>query len=279
MENAFIQNRTTKSDQLSKLREVLRGSAKKLLPESTIKTIDDAWADLEKAFGDVERVMNYRKKAIMNFGSLPQHNSKGGYKAQVEWYLQLEGLVRGMQELGRKDPKLALEAFSPSTIKIILRMFPHNLQNKLVECPGWGDPQLEAIIEMIVKFRSKSQDLQKLNDDNTCSVGGDCGEDYQLHQADSEFDPGDDYDDTGQDEDSCEEGLEDNNTDESENEEKTSREDFGNDSNEETSDCEEERITVAMENISFVSPVCSVDADLHYREEDEESNCPTTHFA
>ena len=136
VEKAFIQNRTSKSDQLSKLREILRGNAKKLVPESMIKTIDEAWADLEKAFGDVERVMNYRKKALMNLGSLPQHNSKGGYKAQVEWYLQLEVLLRGIQELGRKDPRLASEAFSPATIKIILRLFPHNLQNKLVECPG-----------------------------------------------------------------------------------------------------------------------------------------------
>ena len=175
VEKAFIQNRTTKSDQLSKLREVLRGNAKKLVPESMIKTIDEAWADLEKAFGDVERVMNYRKQALMKLGNLPQHNSKGGYKAQVEWYLQLEVILRGLQELGRKDPKMAMEAFSPSTMKVIFRLFPHNLQVRLTECSGWGEAQLEGILDMIIKFRSKSQDLQKVNEDPSTGAAGGSG--------------------------------------------------------------------------------------------------------
>ena len=47
---AFVQNRVAKDDKLVKLREVLKGHAKKLVPFSMTASIDDAWITLDKAF-------------------------------------------------------------------------------------------------------------------------------------------------------------------------------------------------------------------------------------
>ena len=49
VEKAFVQNRTTKADQLEKLRESLQGYAKKLIPENSTKTVEQAWEILKKA--------------------------------------------------------------------------------------------------------------------------------------------------------------------------------------------------------------------------------------
>ena len=171
---AFDQNRTSKSDQLDKLRECLRGHAKKIVPDSMTKTIEEAWADLEKAFGDADRVMTHRKEALVKLGKLPKFNAKGGYKAQVEWYLQLEALIRGIMELGRKDHEMSLEAWSSQTVKSVFNLFPNLLVNELVECPGYGEDQLGAIFEKITKFRVKAQKMQKYSD-STSSTSGDTG--------------------------------------------------------------------------------------------------------
>ena len=54
---AFVQNRVAKDDKLVKLREVLKGHAKKLVPFSMTASIDDAWITLDKAFGDPSKLM------------------------------------------------------------------------------------------------------------------------------------------------------------------------------------------------------------------------------
>ena len=48
VKDAFVQNRTQKKDKLAKLREVLRGHAKALVPFSMTNSIDDAWDALDK---------------------------------------------------------------------------------------------------------------------------------------------------------------------------------------------------------------------------------------
>ena len=52
IEEAFVQNRVSKSTKLKKLREVLTGQAKKLVPESLVGDIEKAWDVLDKAFGN-----------------------------------------------------------------------------------------------------------------------------------------------------------------------------------------------------------------------------------
>ena len=54
IDKAFVKNKVTKSDKVKKLRECLRGYAKKLVPES-LKDIDVAYESLNQAYGDPAR--------------------------------------------------------------------------------------------------------------------------------------------------------------------------------------------------------------------------------
>ena len=83
----------------------MRGQAKRLVPDTTVTTIEQAWEVLEDAFGDAIRVMRQTKKAFHKLGALPK-----GYKAKVEWCL-----IAGILDLGRQTSKLEKEAFSDST--------------------------------------------------------------------------------------------------------------------------------------------------------------------
>ena len=157
LEKAFVQNRVTKSDKVDKLREVLRGHAKKLVPQSTVNDIDEAMEILNKAFGDPVRLMTYRKDSLLKLGFLPRENAKGGVKTQVEWYLEVESLLKNIIDLGKKSSELDREAFSGSSMNNIMRMFPSNLQRKLDECPGDGSDRVEAMLKKIAGFRSTAQ--------------------------------------------------------------------------------------------------------------------------
>ena len=102
VEEAFVQNRVSKSTKLKKLREVLTGQAKKLVPESLVGDIEKAWDVLDKAFGNPRRLMNYKKEALFRLGKLP---SRGGRKAQVAWYLEVESLVKDILSLVRNQAR------------------------------------------------------------------------------------------------------------------------------------------------------------------------------
>ena len=172
VEKAFIQNRVTKSDKIEKLREVLKGHAKKLVPESTIGDIDEAWAILEKAFGGADRLMESRKRALLKLGTLPRESARGGLKTQLEWFLEAESLIRKIIDLGNKSNEMAMEAFSPTSIKLIQRMFPGYLQIKLVHCPGTGCAKIQAMLEKIAKFRTDAQDRQLIAEVATVPTHG-----------------------------------------------------------------------------------------------------------
>ena len=57
-------------DQTGKLREILHGYPKNLVPRS-MENIDDAFKMLEQIYGDPARVMAARKKKLSNLGNLP----------------------------------------------------------------------------------------------------------------------------------------------------------------------------------------------------------------
>ena len=166
IEKAFVKNRVAKCDKLEKLHEVLKGYAKKLVPKSLTGDIDEAWKVLDKAFGNPMRLMNYRKEALLKLGFLPKPNGKGGLKAQVEWYLEVESLVQNIIDLGKKSSKLEREAFSDSTIKSIKKMFPMSLGDKLNKCTGDGSEEMEAILKKITDFRLRAQENQLVYDES-----------------------------------------------------------------------------------------------------------------
>ena len=158
---AFVQNRVAKDDKLVKLREVLKGHAKKLVPFSMTASIDDAWITLDKAFGDPSKLMQNRKSALAKLGMLPKRNGKGGYKAIVEWYLELEAIIKSIQSMGDKDIDMQGEAFSQSSFIAIRKMFPPRENLKLSNIPGHYNSELmDAYLEKIAVFRNEAQRLQ-----------------------------------------------------------------------------------------------------------------------
>ena len=164
IERAFVKNRVAKDDKLGKLREVLKGHAKNLVPENYTDDIDKAWDILNKSFGNPMRLLNYKKDTLLKLGPLPKLNRKGGVRAQVEWYVQVECLVKDIIYLGGKSTKLEREAFSDSTINGIKKLFPLALGEILNQCSGDGSDKMEAILQKITEFRITAQEAQFVYD-------------------------------------------------------------------------------------------------------------------
>ena len=174
IERAFVQNRISRSDKVSKLRECLRGHAKRLIPESITNDIDKAWEALDKAFGKPARLMRHRKEALDKLGCLSKENAKSE-KYRVEWYLELEGLLQSIIDLGRKSDEMFLEAFSPTMLDKICSMFPSNLGCKLSRCDGSGENKLVNMMKKISEFRSDAQDWQLIREANP-TAGATCNQ-------------------------------------------------------------------------------------------------------
>ena len=83
-------------------REVLRSGTKRLVPFSMTNTINDAWKALKSALGDPSKLMQNRNDYHLELRIFPIENAKGGLKAKVEWYLELEVILKSIKELGNK---------------------------------------------------------------------------------------------------------------------------------------------------------------------------------
>ena len=158
-----------------------------MVPESITANIDEAWEALNKAFGEPDRLMDHRKEALVKLGPLPKDNARGGLKAKVEWYLQLEALLKSILDLGRKSLDLGMEAFSKSSINNIFKLFPAAVGNKLMRCPGRGEERLENILQKISEIRKEAQDWQLATGSNTCGGGTSGAGGYGSSDGDGKF--------------------------------------------------------------------------------------------
>ena len=170
VEKAFETNRVIMSDRVSKLRSCLRGNALSLVPESSVKSISDAWTALEAAYGAPERLMRSKKEAISKLGLIPKENSGKGqpnFKNQITWVLQLESLISEIIVLGSKSVELGREAFSPSHINFIIGLFrgANSKMLQLAQCTGSGVTQLNEILTKIASMRSDAQKLLNITQD------------------------------------------------------------------------------------------------------------------
>ena len=199
VEKAFVQNRVARSDKLDKLREVLKGHAKKLVPQSITNNIDEAWDILSKAFGDPIRLMKFRKDSLLKLGTLPKENARGGAKGQVMWYLEAEALIQNILDLGMKSPDLGMEAFSTSTIHTILRLFPSHILTKLSNCPGIGSDKVSAMLKKISKLRADAQTRQLVMESATTQGVVNVGANQCLHAGGQAADDDTDFYDDGYD--------------------------------------------------------------------------------
>ena len=107
MLKGFAQNRVTQADKLAKLRECLFGEAKRLVPLSISSSVTEALKVLDKAYGDPIRLFRFRKEHFLKLGKQPKNNDKGGYRALVEWYRDVEVSMESLLALAVKDETCA----------------------------------------------------------------------------------------------------------------------------------------------------------------------------
>ena len=67
IEKRFKTNRTSRDEQIIKLRDCLKGYARKLIPDSNVTDIKEAWRILNQAFGNPLRIIKQRKEAFYLF--------------------------------------------------------------------------------------------------------------------------------------------------------------------------------------------------------------------
>ena len=174
MELAFLKNRVPRDERLDKLREHLRSKALALVPEST-KDISAAYSVLKEAFGDPARVLDHKLKTLDDLGPFPSDRvGRGlpGYGKQVDWLLQVEGIIRDIIELGEEYVELDRDAFSTATLKKILERFPEKVVARFNRLKGDGKAKLKGFQTQLAERRSEVQGL-----DNTYggAVGGSVG--------------------------------------------------------------------------------------------------------
>ena len=161
----FAQNRVTQADKLAKLRECLFGEAKRLVPHSISSSVTEALKVLDKAYGDPIRLFRFRKEHFLKLGKQPKNNDKGGYRALVEWYRDVEVSMESLLALAVKDETCAETLFSPPEMNSYLRMFDKAEFEKLGKCEGRGEARFRKWLVKIAKFREEAQSYALIMED------------------------------------------------------------------------------------------------------------------
>ena len=152
----------------------MKGYAKKIVPESITMDFEEAMDILQKTFGDPIKLMKYRTGLLAKLGDLPRENNKKGFKGIVEWYIEIESLMRNMLVLGRQDTQLGMIIFQPLFISKVYNKFPTSIMNKIIGCEGTADVHFENVLYKITKWRESAQKvlLAKEADDSHDDQGG-----------------------------------------------------------------------------------------------------------
>ena len=86
----------------TKTKELLQGNAKHNIPDS-MENIDNIYKALDRAFGDPTNLLNYKKKSLSKVSAFPSYDTKGGHKVVVEWSLNLETQLQGLEQANSND--------------------------------------------------------------------------------------------------------------------------------------------------------------------------------
>ena len=159
MEVRFRENKVKKKEQVSKLRECIKGAALARVPDG-VKDIQEAFNRLNEAFGNPSKVMNYNLKALEDLGSMPSEKLPNGqlsYAKKIEWLLKLEVILGKIIDLSERSSKLAHEAFSSSTYRKLWARFPTQVLDKLVKVPGEDGVRMQGILDKIKEMRQHAQ--------------------------------------------------------------------------------------------------------------------------
>ena len=169
IEKGFITNRISREEQIIKLRECLKGYARKLVPDSNVTEIKEAWRILKQAFGNPIKIINHRKDALMKLCVKPK--ALANLNTEIAWYIDLTTLLREIINLGVKNPEYSELIFSNQFAMEIRQLFPHGrLKDKLRKCGGGGQTHLENMLERMNNWLKNAQINQQENDINDTSV-------------------------------------------------------------------------------------------------------------
>ena len=87
-------------------------------------------------------------------------------RCQMEWITRLEVILNGILKLGEGSDQLDRDAFGSRTIVNILKLFPFQMQDELVEemrpAKEDGKDKLYLIIKYLKDLRQKRQEMQKI---------------------------------------------------------------------------------------------------------------------
>ena len=156
IEKGFVTNRTSKDEQIIKLRECLKGYARKLVPDSNVTDIKEAWRILKLAFGDPTKIIQQRTEALLKLGGKPK--STPNLNTEIGWYIDLTTFLREIIDLGIKNPDYSEQIFANKFAMQIRMMFPYGkLRDELRKCRGEGQSHLENMLELMNEWLETAQ--------------------------------------------------------------------------------------------------------------------------
>ena len=166
--NCFRVNRVRLDDQVSCLRENLRGEALSLIPV-TMVNIEDSFKTLSTVYGDPSRVMKSRKAKINSMGSfikLASVKTGIGVQSQIQWLIKLENCMQDMFDLAETSSDMDREVFNQSTFNSIMKLFPLEVHMKMADEIGDIKELTTALFNYVVNKKEVLQKTLKTLDQN-----------------------------------------------------------------------------------------------------------------
>ena len=145
LKDCFVVLYRVTKNQVSKLRENLRGYAKSLIPAS-ITEITAALDILEKACGDRMQVVTHRVTNLFKVGPWPTEGSKDCYSMQIKWVVNVQTLLQEIIDLANTDTVLAGIIYNKEKVAQILKIFPPFIVDKLAKLSGFDEAMCKQII-------------------------------------------------------------------------------------------------------------------------------------
>ena len=156
---AAKQNRTSTRNQITKLRENLRGYAKTLVPTS-ISDISKGLDILEHACGDSMKVVTHRVNNLLKVGPWPQEGSKECYSRQIKWIISVQTNLQEIIELANAEEELGDIIYNREKLAQILKLFPSFIVDKVVKMPGYKEKKYKEIIAKLDEVKKVSQNRE-----------------------------------------------------------------------------------------------------------------------
>ena len=121
--------------------------------------MDIAFDALWTRYGDEERVLGLRVAEMKKLGSLPER-----YKGQVTFYVDLEGKIQEILNLGAKGDHLGRLAYGQDVFNAVYNLLKHNLILKLLAVPGskYSREKLENTKKKLGEFRADANALDMI---------------------------------------------------------------------------------------------------------------------